>query len=199
MAPSALSLDTITMDVLEHIAFFLGTVTFLGPPSAIVALLSTNRRIHSCLSTASNHHLYARIFAYKFDCASASRRLNPECTTAAALSGELQRRFFYLGRVRERLDSVVKPSQVRSGGEALQQVLWVAYLMMLENDGKNEQQLRDYARMDLWLNEYFFHDHGASYAKSSIGVNRWPEHNEQTALAMWTFWFLLKPGELYLP
>jgi hypothetical protein len=195
MAPLVLSLDTIPADVLEHIAFFVGTTTFLGPP-AVIALLSTNRRIHSYLSTASNHHLYARIFTYKFDCAPARRRLNPDCMTAAALTGELQRRCFYLRRIRKRLDSVIKQSQVDSPGEEALQVLWIAYLMMLENDGKNERQLLDYARMDLWLNEYFFDDRGASFAQPSIKMNRWPPHNEQTALAMWTFWFLLQPGEV---
>jgi hypothetical protein len=198
MAPLTPSLDTIPVDVLEHIAFFVGAETFLGPPSGIVALLCTNRRIHSCLSTAATHHLYARIFTYKFDCASGGRRLDADCMTAAALTGELQRRFLYLGRIRKRLDSVItgKQSQVVSSGEdVLQQLLWIAYLMMLENDGKNEQQLRDYARMDLWLNEYFFDDCGASFAQSSIKMNRWPAHSEQISLAMWTFWFLLKPGE----
>jgi hypothetical protein len=66
--------------------------------------------------------------------------------------------------------------------------------MMLENDGKNLRQLREYAKIDDWLKEYWFDDHGASWAKMAIRVDQWPSDSGQTSLAMWLFWFLLKPG-----
>lgn len=82
--------------------------------------------------------------------------------------------------------------------ESLRAILWIAYLMMLENDGKNRQQLRDYAHIGEWLRDYWFDDRGASLANISMKSDRWPANTEQTALAMWLFWFLLDIGRLPL-
>lgn len=98
--------------------------------------------------------------------------------------------------MRTRLDSTIDPfAKDRGGDEILQSLLWTAYLMMLENDGKNERQLRDYAQIDVWLREFWFDDHGASFAKSSIRMDQWPPNNDKTSLGMWLFWFLLKPSK----
>jgi hypothetical protein len=70
----------------------------------------------------------------------------------------------------------------------------MGYLMMLENHGKNEQQLRKYAEMDVWLKEYWFDPLGASFTTLYIRMDKWPPNNEQNSLAMWLFWFLLNPG-----
>lgn len=190
------SLVSVPPEVLEHIAFLTATDEFLGPPSAIIPLLSTNKRLNSCLSIKSNTLLYSRIFAAKFDVSPPLRRLRCRQPSAAALTEELQRRCYYLKRMRARLDSTVNPfAKDRGGDEILQSLLWTAYLMMLENDGKNERQLRDYAQIDVWLREFWFDDHGASFAKSSIRMDQWPPNNDKTSLGMWLFWFLLKPGE----
>ena len=100
-----LSLNTVPQEVLEHIAYFAGTDTFLGPPSSIVPLLLTNRQIHASLSIATNHHLYARIFAHKFDTAAPRARFGTFHLTAYALADELRRRCSVLKRLRERRDS----------------------------------------------------------------------------------------------
>lgn len=178
-------------------------------------MLLTNRTIHSHLAPSSNPHLYARIFVAKFDLAHATRRLGPDRTSAAALSDELQRRFTWLTRVRGRSDTKVVQDPVVSYDEApIQTILWTGYLMMLENDGKNAEQLRSYAGMEEWLKEYWFDPQGAyiwcslfsrhlltpayilgaSLATLSIRNDGWPPSNEQNALAMWLFWFLLRPG-----
>lgn len=73
-------------------------------------------------------------------------------------------------------------------------MLWMAYLMMLENDGLNERTLRGYARLDVWLRNFWFDPEGASFATYAIGDNLWPPNMEFSVLAMWLFWFLLKPG-----
>lgn len=201
--PAAASLDAVPQEVLEQVAFFLGTDTFLGPPSALVPLLSTNNRIHSSLSITYNCHLYARIFAYKFDLSPAIRRLGSHRITPLALSEELRRRCFYLNRIRSRIDSIViqysmTKDEEEERNESLRAILWIAYLMMLENDGKNRQQLRDYAHIGEWLRDYWFDDRGASLANISMKSDRWPANTEQTALAMWLFWFLLDIGRLPL-
>lgn len=75
------------------------------------------------------------------------------------------------------------------------EMLWMAYLMMLENDGLNERTLREYAGLDMWLRNFWFDPEGASCATYAIRDNLWPPNMEFSVLAMWLFWFLLKPGE----
>ena len=80
-------------------------------------------------------------------------------------------------------------------GDDLTQVLWLAYLMMLENDGKNERQLREYAGIDGWLKDFWFDANGASRVVSSVSRDEWPSNHENMCLGMWLFWLLLRPGE----
>lgn len=77
---------------------------------------------------------------------------------------------------------------------ALHEMLWTAYVMMLENDGKNERQLREYAHLDDWLRKFWFAEDGASFARLEIRDNSWPPYNDLADVTMWLFWFLLKPG-----
>jgi len=80
------------------------------------------------------------------------------------------------------------------GMRALHEMLWTAYVMMLENDGKNERQLREYAHLDDWLRAFWFAEDGASFARLEIGDNSWPPYNDLADVTMWLFWFLLRPG-----
>jgi hypothetical protein len=80
------------------------------------------------------------------------------------------------------------------GMRALHEMLWTAYVMMLENDGKNERQLREYAHLDDWLRAFWFAENGASFARLEIGDNSWPPYNDLADVSMWLFWFLLRPG-----
>lgn len=187
----SLSLDTVPQEVLEHIAFFAATQTFLGPPAALLPLLGTNRRIYARLAISSNHHLYSRIFDYKFDASNNVSRLGIGQITPKAVAHELKLRCMFLQRIRARLDS--RQANEENDNEMLRDLLFHAYLMMLDNRGKNEAQLRGYAGMDGWLREYWFDEQGASHAMSSIRTDRWPPNDEKTSLAMWLFWFLLKP------
>lgn len=98
-------------------------------------------------------------------------------------------------------------------------ILWCAYLMILENNGKNDIQLREYAKLDEWIKLYWFHPNGASGVGKAYEERRWPswdsiqsaqdnkndieddestttddaEGGEEGDLAMWLFWFLLRP------
>jgi hypothetical protein len=80
------------------------------------------------------------------------------------------------------------------GMRALHEMLWTAYVMMLENDGKNERQLREYAHLDDWLRAFWFAEDGASFARLEIGDNSWPPYNDLADVTIWLFWFLLRPG-----
>ena len=191
------TLSAIPHEVLEHVAFFAATDSFLGPPDGILPLLTLSRSIHSALSIQSNPHLYARIFAHKFDLAPAIRRLGADSIPASALGEELQRRCMLLKRMRARLDSKFNPlnRHQKASDALLTSILLMSYLMMLENDGRNERQLRDYAKVDEWLKEFWFDPHGASLAMGSVRADAWPDNHERMSLAMWLFWLLLRPGE----
>ncbi|KAI0339133.1 hypothetical protein BDW22DRAFT_1362095 [Trametopsis cervina] len=185
------SLAQVPQEVLEHIAYYAATDTFLGPPSGIIPLVSLNRAMHNALSVTTNPHLYARIFVYKYDVAPAIRRMGVDTISASAMVEELQRRSVVLKRFRHRLDS-----KGEAPGPMLTEMLWAAYLMILESDGKNEEQLREYALMNHWLREFWFDPAGASRARTIIHEQRgWPESSEIMSLSLWLLWFLLRPEE----
>jgi hypothetical protein len=184
------SLDTILPEILEHIAFLVGTNPLLGPPSSLFSLICTNRRIHSCLSPILNPYLYSRIFLAKFDYGRVFRRLCPENERSVVLSSELQQRCDHLKRIRARTDSVFTSDDPHSTPG---NVLWTAYLMMLENEGKNERQLEEYAEIDRWLKDYMF-GHRDSVYSAMRGSTEWPSNTGEISLAMWLLWFFMKPG-----
>ncbi|TFK71191.1 hypothetical protein BDN72DRAFT_817787 [Pluteus cervinus] len=197
------SLDSIPQEVLEHIAFYTATDNFLGPPAALVPLLSSSRKIHSRLSIAHNHHLYAAIFAYKFDLQPAIRRLGADRITPGLLAAELKRRCGHLRRIRGYVDALVVGEEMkgsrslgdRGRSHMLGDVLLQAYVLILENEGKNEAQLRHYARLGEWLQRYWFDERGASTALACIQEGNWPPNDDLNSIAMWLFWFLLKPAD----
>jgi hypothetical protein len=185
------SLGMVPQEVLEHIAFFAATDGSLGPPAGIVPLLSLNRTTHNALSFQNNPHLYARVFSEKFDDEAAMRRLGVQPLHATALAEELRRRSLVLKRIRARLDS-----KATFNNAQINQILWMAYLMVLESDDKNERQLLEFAHMNEWLQEYLFDSEGASNIISTINnSNQWVENSEQLSLALWLFWYLLRPGQ----
>lgn len=193
----SLSLGTVPQEVLEHIAYFAGTDTFLGPPSSLVPLLSTNRQIHTSLAIAANHHLYARIFAHKFDTNAALARFGSARLTAHVLADELRRRFAVLRRLKERRDSTTHARHADDAKDklTLHDMLFTAYILLLENEGKNKRQLVGYGRMREWIHEFWFDAHGSSLAIYNIRIGQWPLNRVENALGMWVFWFLLDTSE----
>ena len=186
-------LDIIPQEVLEHIAFFVATSTFLGPPSDLVPLLASSRRIYSQLSITSNHHLYARVFTHKFDLKPAMRRLGKESFSPVTISAELRRRFIYLKRLRARADAYQPKGEKPQ--DTLHQLLLHSCIWLLESDGRNERQLREYGKLDCWLHDFWFSHDGASRAMHMIQDNEWPIEDQNTTLAMWLYWLLVKPGK----
>ncbi|KAI0354271.1 hypothetical protein OH77DRAFT_1426339 [Trametes cingulata] len=189
-------LANIPQEVLEHVAFFAATDTFLGPPQGITALLSVDRRTHSALSMSSNPYLWSRIFAYKFDLSSAVQRLSDRNLCPTMICEEFKLRCTLLKRVRRRTDCLATSYTLSpTHRDALRSILWMAYLMMLENEGNNSRQLQEYAGFDVWLKDFLFHPSGASLAAWSVKVDLWPPNDERSALALWLFWYMLKPDE----
>ncbi|KAI0744563.1 hypothetical protein C8Q76DRAFT_4861 [Earliella scabrosa] len=192
------ALASIPQEVLEHIAFFTATATFLGPPNGITALLSVDRRTHAALSMSSNPYLWSRIFSYKFDVSCPTWRLAERDRPPGPpeICEEFKLRCTLLKRIRRRTDCLATSYTLSpTHRDSLRSILWMAYLMMLENEGKNDQQLREYAGFDAWLKDFLFHQNGASLAAWSVKDDLWPPNDERSALALWLFWYMLKPDE----
>ena len=192
------SFSSIPQEVLEHIAYFAATQDFLGPPDGITALLRVDRCTHEALSMSSNHFLWSRIFAYKFDLSSPVSRLAARGKEVGPpeICEEFKLRCTLLSRIRRRTDCHAGSLNISpTHRDALRSILWMAYLMMLENEGKNDKQLREYAGFDAWLKDFLFHPEGASLAALSVKEDLWPPNDERSALALWLFWYMLKPGE----
>lgn len=184
---------TVLIEILESIALFLATDTLCGPPSHLVPLLLLNHSINTRLSADGNPHFYALIFARKFDLETARRRLGDASISSKALTEEMKRRFLVLSRLRSRKDCLADSKRTESS--SLDGLLATAYLMMLENQGKNKMQLLDYAHLGQWINDYLLHDQGASLTRSSLQNGGYPTPTTSTSFAMWLFWFFLRPDE----
>ncbi|KAH7884774.1 hypothetical protein F5I97DRAFT_1500273 [Phlebopus sp. FC_14] len=163
-----------TNPILDLIAFYVAVDPFLGPPSNLVPLLLTSHTIYTHLSLSNNTRLYADIFRHKFDCLALERRLSNRWTSAPCLAQELRNRFIAL-------------KYIRSGGISPlsnRDALWRAYLMMLENDGHNEQQLFEWAHLPRWVSN-------AVALRTSLGHRNsdfLSRAEEGTSLAIWLLW-----------
>jgi len=130
-------------EILERIVLFTVEEQPLGPPSNLLALLTTSRTVHFALSPRNNNNLYAKIFALKFDTAAASRRLTERWLTSRCLAIELRLRFEALKRIRS---GVIN-------GYMLQYDLWTIFFILLEHDRKNALQLREWAKAHTFANQ----------------------------------------------
>lgn len=159
------------LEVLDDIAFWAATEdTSITPLSNLIPLLSLNRKTNRFLSFNSNHSLYARIYATKFDIEATTRRLGKERLTAHGLAAELKKRCIHLRAIRtlsSELD-LIEPAPI-----------WTAFVMMLENEGKNEKLLLEYALIVPWLKEYW------AAISSALEREGWPSNTLIHSICMW--------------
>ncbi|KAG7444724.1 uncharacterized protein BT62DRAFT_933772 [Guyanagaster necrorhizus] len=162
-------------EIWEQCAYYaLATeTTFLGPPSGLTSILLTCRRINDALCFSNNPRLYARLFCFKFDIEAPRRRLPPRWLTSQCLAAEFHKRIMTLKRIRH-------------CDEYSLQDLWTCYLMMSENDGRNERQL-EWTR----ISEYLFRAVLTRIPSGPSGPGMWYEDPEATSLIIWLFWMLL--------
>ncbi|KIY67652.1 hypothetical protein CYLTODRAFT_422366 [Cylindrobasidium torrendii FP15055 ss-10] len=186
------SITTLPQEILEQIAYTAATDTISGPPSSLPSLLALNHDFHDRLSMSSNPTLYARIFAFKFDTSIAFKRFGVAALTQAVLAIELKRRFTMFKRLRSHNATTDSPFCTTSDTA---EMLYYAYLLMLENEGKNQTQLRDYAQIVPWLHDYWFTPNGQSLGVYSLQSNTWPEDHDCNSIAMWLYWFLSRPDQ----
>lgn len=157
-------------EVLDDIAFWAATEdTSIAPLSNLIPLLLLDRETNKFLSFDSNHPLYARIYANKFDTKTAIRRLGKKSLTAYGLAVELKKRCTHLRAMR------AFPFEL----ELIDPAIWTAFVMMLENDGKNEQLLLEYAQIAHWLK------HRWVAISNSLGGEGWPPNTLIHSVCMW--------------
>lgn len=167
-------------ELLENIALYCACTPFLGPPHRIISLLLTCRTLNSSLSYDTNSHLYAKIFKLKFDHAAPLRRLGPERVAHTGLGEELKARCIAMKRMR-----ALGRSNAIHTDEFLTSDLWMAYLMCLESDGNNAEQLVKYALLGQFVKLYVSRE----MAPRST-IPSYPLENVENSLALWIAWFL---------
>lgn len=170
------TLCAIPPEILENIVYELTCLDPLGPPSALLPLLLTCKTVKNRL--AGNATLFARIFRFKFDSSAVRRRaFNP---TPAQYFDEL---VLYCTQLQKLRAPVV---------DDYDEVLFGAYLMMLENDGRNAAQLA-HAGLDSYLD---------SFVRTRLWDDRynshgWPTDNTASACALWLVWMTTTEGRWF--
>ena len=165
-------------EILERIVLSAAEEQLLGPPSNLLALLTTSRTVNFALSPQKNNNLYAKIFALKFDTAAASRRLTARWLTSRCLAIELRLRFEVLKRIRS---GVID-------GYMLQFDLWTVFLILLEHDRKNALQLTEWAKAHTFANRV---------AERWLTGGYGPEFDESLGgLVCTIIWELVREGQL---
>ena len=131
-------------ETIEKVVTFLtAQVSIGGPPPNLYALMRTCRYMYYLLSPEHNPGMFYRLFRDYFDLAAPRRRLPSVPCTPAQFSQEACQRFASLKLVRKK--DVNHPDISKS--------LLVAYVMILEDDGKNSMHLQ-WADLDTFLNIY---------------------------------------------
>lgn len=169
-------LSRIPLEILEEIALQLVESQPLGPPSDIIDLSTTCSRIHDHLSNPS---FLARIFKFKFD-TTAIRRRSVVSINSSGYADQLKKYCHVLKVIRSNdFDSL-----------DIEEALFSAFIMMLENDGKNQCQL-DWAGLDAYLLRYL----REKLYEDAEASNGWPAENPSNALALWLMWMNTTEGE----
>lgn len=179
MSASLSPIEKLALRTLESIAFY--TENFLGPPTDLLAFLSTSRTIYNALSFTTNQRLWSTIYKFKFDTKAISRRLGAGWSTSHCLAAEGLKRFAAMNRIRH---GVVAERYHLSD-------LWTAYLMILEDDGRNYSQIVDWADIRQFLYKVI------SYrARAPPGSTcSWFQDTEGTALTVWLLWMTASSGQ----
>lgn len=167
--------------VLNNIGLYASINTYLGPPTDLLALLSTSRTLYRVLSYRFNQHLWGTVSSLKFDIDPVDRRLGKRWTTSGCIAAEGRKRFAALKRIRH---GIVAHSEGHLAD------LWTAYLMMLESDGRNESQLIEWANLPAYLYQVIAYRAAVRHGSSSL----WFSESEGTALTIWLIWMTSSKG-----
>ncbi|TKY90480.1 hypothetical protein EX895_000478 [Sporisorium graminicola] len=165
------------------------------PPTDLHALQLVCRRLYSLLSLESNPRLYARVFRSKFDTAAIGRRFGNPALTSHNLANELRRRCILLKRMRRCVATAAEAHSndgvaLFEDDESITEMLWLAYLMMLENDGLNYEQL-------CWaqLHSFLALHHASEMLDGAVQAG-YPSDATHKALALHLIYLLTDPEQL---
>ncbi|KAL7285040.1 hypothetical protein ACG7TL_000131 [Trametes sanguinea] len=168
-------------DVILNVALELATLDLFAPPSDLLALLCTCRFLNHVLHS-DRKALLARIYRRKFDTRAARRRLGSNTINNAAYAFQLIKQTAALKRLRTGdLDS-----------PHLTGDLWTAFLMFMENDGRNYAHLVEYAHIEALLDR-FMEERLWTGREHNLG---WPLESTPGSLVVWMLWFTMTPERL---
>ncbi|KAI0066406.1 hypothetical protein BV25DRAFT_1971127 [Artomyces pyxidatus] len=173
MATITPPLFRVPREVLENIALETVLANPVGPPSDLVSLLCTCSHVHRLLSFPNSNDLLSRIYRGVFDIDAAHRRLGPIALRTQNIAGQLRANFISLQRIRA--GDIDSPHLLED--------LWVAFVLLTENDGKNRVQL-DWARAGEFVDRFV---HLRLWKDAQNG---WPLDTPVNALALWLMWGL---------
>ena len=165
-------------EVQLHIALCTACIDPLGPPIHLPALFASCRPIYDTLGRS--HELHARIFRAKFDVSAAHRRFGPVAILSRNLAEQLKTYCTTLKRIRR--GDIFAPT--------LEDDLWVAYLMLMESDGKNFVQLVEYAGLPSFADRLV-----RMRLNETQAPGGWPVENNVTSLAAWILWMVTNRRE----
>ena len=193
-APSSRFLS-LPQTILEDIAFYLADLSPLGPPTALINLLLT----HSAFASLRHSpHLYARIYRLKFDASALHRRSSraekDSLAVVWALAARLKAYCQALTLIK-RGDVLPRPSDARSSEMTPEQAIHIAFVMLVENDGRNAAHLVHYAGIRAFAERYV---RERVWAPDNLD-DGWPKegtvaHGVPVGEALWVWWLTTDPG-----
>ncbi|KAG1842392.1 hypothetical protein DFJ58DRAFT_56735 [Suillus subalutaceus] len=166
------SLITTPAELLEQIVIIAAHQHRQGPPSVLRSLRLTCRMSNNALSPESNSYLYLMLFKDRF---SPWRDFPGGQLTVDNIEHELRKRFRALQCIRR--GDVTDPDILES--------LSTIYIMMLEDDGRNWDQLL-WAQLPVFITRFL-------RERLMVGAetnNGWPTENEVNVLAVSIFWLM---------
>jgi hypothetical protein len=170
------SLITTPAELLEQIVVIAARQHPQGPPNILRSLRLTCRMSNSALSPESNSYLYLMLFKDRF---SPWRNFPDGQLTVDNIEHELSKRFRALQRIRR--GDIADPNILES--------LSTIYIMMLEDDGRNWDQLL-WAQLPIFMTRFL-------RERLMVGAetnNGWPTENEVNVLAVSIFWLMSCSG-----
>ena len=179
--PASLFCTRLHGDIIVRIVLELAHNEPLGPPRHLPPLFLLCRLVTDILN-AHRKAILADIFRARFDTSAALRRLGPSALKTSALAFQLKKHTLALKRLRHcDFDS-----------DALLGDLWTAYILFMENDGRNYAHLVEYSRIHLLLDR-FMEDKRLWNLRQRWGSG-WPLELTPNALVVWLLWFTMTPG-----
>ncbi|OAX40985.1 hypothetical protein K503DRAFT_558481 [Rhizopogon vinicolor AM-OR11-026] len=169
------SFITTPTELLEKIVLLAVHQRRQGPPSILRSLRLTCRMSNNALSPESNSYLSFMLFVDRFDIPSPRRHSLSSQLPVDNIECELRKRFRALQRIRR--GDIADPDILES--------LSTIYIMMLEDDGRNWDQLI-WAELPSFMRR-FLRERLMMGAETNNG---WPTENEVNMLAVSIFWLM---------